>query len=102
MCVGDVDIEHCTAITNTCCGKELHKEVHVALIDGIEKIVRVDEQFGKGVTAKGVECRVVEGVKHDALRWFRHVMRRGENESVKRLYEARVELGWGRSERKTC
>ncbi len=46
-----------------------------------------------GVTAKGVKCGVVEWVKCGALRWIGHVMRIGENEFVKRVYEGRIEGG---------
>ncbi len=34
---------------------------------------------------------MVEWVKHDALRWFGHIIRMGENEFVKRVYEGRIE-----------
>ncbi len=48
------------------------------------------ERFGMSVTAKGVECGVVEWVKRGALRWFGHVMRMKENEFVKRVFEGRI------------
>lgn len=36
------------------------------------------EQFGVGVTVKGVECGVVEGVKGGALRLSGYMMRMGK------------------------
>ncbi len=43
------------------------------------------KRFGMGVTAKGVNCGVVEWVKHGSLRQFGHVMRMNENKCVKRV-----------------
>ncbi len=53
----------------------------------------VYEEFGVGVTAKGVECGVVEWVKRGAPRWSGHAMRMGEYEFVKRVYVGRSEGG---------
>ncbi len=40
-----------------------------------------------GSQANGVNCRVVEWVKRNILRWFGHTERMGSKEFVKKVYE---------------
>lgn len=44
--------------------------------DRMEKVMGVEyERLGVGLTVKGMDCGVVEWVKHCTLQWFGHIMR---------------------------
>ncbi len=42
-------------------------------------------------TAVGMDCRVVEWVKRNTLRWYGHVMRMNECDFMKKVYESTIE-----------
>ncbi len=46
----------------------------------------VYERCGMGSQANGVNCRVVEWVKRNILRWFGHIERMVSKKSVKKVY----------------
>ncbi len=45
-----------------------------------------NERCGMGSHADGVNCRVVEWVKRNTLRWFGHIERMGSEEFMKKMY----------------
>ncbi len=50
----------------------------------------VYNRFGMSSKGEGMTCRVVDGVRHNILRWFDHMERMAENEMTKRLYMSMV------------
>ncbi len=42
------------------------------------------------VKGEGMKCGVVEGVKHNTLRWFGHMERMAESEMTKRVQSLRI------------
>lgn len=50
----------------------------------------VYERFGMAEKAIRVNCRVVEWVKRDALRWYCHIMRMSEERLTKKVYQSEV------------
>ena len=45
----------------------------------LESNERVYESFGMSSTAEGVDCGVIEWVKHGTVRWYGYVMRINED-----------------------
>lgn len=51
------------------------------------------ESFGISAATRGVDCRVVEWVKHGTLRWFGHMIKMNDGYYVKGKYEGSIEGG---------
>ncbi len=48
-------------------------------------------RFGVSVKSEGMNCGVVEVVKHSTLRWFGYLERMGGDEMTKRIYKSGVD-----------
>ncbi len=48
-------------------------------------------RFGMSVKSEGMNCGVVEVVKHSTLRWFGYLERMGGDEMTKRIYKSGVD-----------
>ncbi len=51
----------------------------------------VYNRFGMSSKGEGMKCEVVEGVKHNTLRWFGHMERMAENLMTKRVYTRSIQ-----------
>lgn len=47
----------------------------VVCLEEMDNVMMLLKSIDMGVTASGVDFRVVERVKREVQRWFRHVMR---------------------------
>ncbi len=52
----------------------------------------VYNRFGMSNKGEGMKCGVVEGFKHNTLRWFGHMERMAENVMTKRVYMSMVDV----------
>ncbi len=52
----------------------------------------VYNRFGMSSKGEGMKGGVVEGVKHNTLRWFGHMERMAESEMTKRVYMSVVDV----------